>query len=188
MNESLKRITEWAKAHPALAVGIVAVLVVVGYLVYKKIGTSGTAVTTPADTSGVTTGGGGGASTVPTDTTTPAATLETTNYFLNGTIPDAVTTVVPKSKTAPYTNPNPAVAPQNTYTDFLAYAKSEIDQNTHGTTTVPPYLPSTVVSVTKNQIGQTVAAEISGGAGFIKGTPPTPTNTVRQPAPVATVQ
>ena len=100
MNESFKRITEWAKAHPALAVGIVAVLVVVGYLVYKKVGTSGSAVTTPADSSGVTTGGGGGDASLPTMSDLIPNIGDGGDYFQSGTIPDAVVSVVPTSSYA----------------------------------------------------------------------------------------
>jgi hypothetical protein len=90
MNESLQRITAWAKAHPALSIGIVAVLVLVGYLVSKRVGTSGGLAASGSDNSGLTTGGGG-ETPLPIDSTIePVPGGEIYNPFDPGTVPTPI--------------------------------------------------------------------------------------------------
>jgi len=90
MNESFQRITAWAKSHPALAVGIVAVLVLVGYLAYKKVGGGLVGTDGSGDTSGLTTGGGGGG-----EEETPLPGYTDPYYFAPATTPDSVTYALP---------------------------------------------------------------------------------------------
>jgi hypothetical protein len=78
MGESFQRIVAWAKAHPALSVGIVAALGVIGYLIYKHVPTGSSLPANTADT-GLTTGGGGSAS-----------LLGDPSTYMNGTLPPVV--------------------------------------------------------------------------------------------------
>jgi len=96
MSESLKRIAAWAKEHPALSIGIVAALVLVGYLVYKNSGTRGglSATNESGDMSGLTTGGGG-ESILPSET----IPLTSDNYYY-GTLPAPMETAAPSSQYA----------------------------------------------------------------------------------------
>jgi hypothetical protein len=97
MNESFQRITTWAKAHPALSVGIVAVPVIVGYMVYKKVGVSGGLSATGAegDTSGLTTGGGGGSALE--DLLGGGSGTPDPSYFIGGSVPEAMSFAIPTS-------------------------------------------------------------------------------------------
>ena len=101
MNESFQRITAWAKAHPAASIGIVAALIVVGYLVYKNTAAGGslTASGDSGDSSGVTSGGGG-ESAVPVSPTEPV-------YTYPGALPPAVNYAIPDYSN----NPSPTAAP-----------------------------------------------------------------------------
>jgi hypothetical protein len=80
VNESLGRITGWIKAHPALAVGILLVLGVVGYYLYKHgVGSSSGASSTVSSDTGTTSGGAGAAlSTLPTTSSFTTTTYTTT--------------------------------------------------------------------------------------------------------------
>jgi len=91
MNESFERIKTWAKAHPALAVGVLVALVVIGYLAYKKMGTSsGGGLAATGEESGLTSGGGGDLF-PPVETVTPMDA----SYFTSGSIPDQVNNAIP---------------------------------------------------------------------------------------------
>jgi len=91
MNESFERIKTWAKAHPALAIGVLVALVVIGYLAYKKMGTSsGGGLAATGEESGLTSGGGGDLF-PPVETVTPMDA----SYFTSGSIPDQVNNAIP---------------------------------------------------------------------------------------------
>jgi hypothetical protein len=95
MNESFQRITAWAKAHPALSVGIVAALVLVGYLVYKRGGFSLSTTGAEVYSSGLTTGGGGGAALE--DLFGSGAGSADPSYFLGGSVPEAFGNLIPSA-------------------------------------------------------------------------------------------
>ena len=160
MKESIERITVWAKAHPALAVGIVAILIVIGYLIYKKTG--GTAVTTPtgaaADTSGASSGGGGAS---PDLSTTP---LVDTSAYYSGTLPPAVADATPVTNTTPvsYSPAVQSILPTATPAQIFAQAVNAQSQKGGGTPAGIQHYNNPLVTITYRQTEAQKQAALAG--------------------------
>jgi hypothetical protein len=109
MNESLKRISDWAKSHPALAIGILVALVLVGYLVYKNSPAGGglSAGGAESDSSGLTMGGGGNTS-IPEETTLPVFTPAVIPTEVFNTTPTYEYAMTPLAFSESYPSFNPA--------------------------------------------------------------------------------